>query len=104
MAGDVQVHVSLASVAKTTIEIRYRGGIGVDVPWQPISKETRAGTCMFSALPTRVGHSQMLVEGRPELKYEISAVDSMAGLGRHSAEDVVVEGDWKILRVAHPQP
>ena len=44
----------------------------------------------------------MLVEGRPELKYEIRLLTPWLVSAASSAEDVVAEGDWKLLRVAPP--
>jgi len=100
--SDVHAHVSLASVAKTTIEIRYRGGIGVDVPWQPILEGDSSRNLHVLSTSYQSGQFQMLVEGRPELKYEIRLLTPWLVSAASSAEDVVVEGDWKILRVAAP--
>jgi hypothetical protein len=44
----------------------------------------------------------MLVEGRPELKYEIRLLTPWQVSAASSSEDVVADGNWKILRVAAP--
>jgi hypothetical protein len=100
--SDVHVHVKLASVTKTTIEVRYRGGIGVDVPWQPILEGDSSRNLHVLRTSYQSGQFQMLVEGRPELKYEIRMLTPWLVSTAGSGEDVVVEGDWKVLQVAAP--
>ena len=56
---------------KPAIEVRYRGGISVDVPWQPILEGDSSRNLRVLKTSYQNGEFQMLVEGRPELKYEI---------------------------------
>jgi hypothetical protein len=100
--SDVHVHVNLAAVIKSTIEVRYRGGISVDVPWQPILEGDSSRNLRVLKTSYQSGQFQLLVEGRPELKYEIRLWTPWQVSAASSADDVVAEGDWKILRVAAP--
>ena len=44
----------------------------------------------------------MVVEGRPELKYEIRLLTPWLVSSATSAEDIVAEGDWTNLQVSAP--
>jgi hypothetical protein len=100
--SDVHVHVTLTSVAKTTIAVRYRGGVGVDVPWQPILEGDSSRNLHVLKTSYKNGQFQMQVEGRPDLQYEIRLWTPWRVSAATSAKGVVREGDWSTLRVAAP--
>jgi hypothetical protein len=100
--SDVHVHVKLAPVIKTTIEVRYRGGISVDVPWQPILEGDSSRNLHVLRTSYQNGQFTMLVEGRPEVKYEIRLLTPWLVSAATSADDIVADGDWRTLRVAAP--
>jgi hypothetical protein len=94
--------VKLASVTKTTIEVRYRGGISVDVPWQPILEGDSSRNLRVLKTAYQNGQFQMLVEGRPELRYDIRLLTPWLVSAASSAADIGTDGDWRILRVSAP--
>jgi Glycosyl-hydrolase family 116, catalytic region len=100
--SDVHVQVKLASVTKATIEVRYRGGISVDVPWQPILEGDSSKNLRVLKTAYQNGQFEMLVEGRPELKYEIRLLTPWLVSAGSSAEDIGADGDWRTLRVSAP--
>jgi Glycosyl-hydrolase family 116, catalytic region len=100
--SDVHVHVTLTSVAKTMIEVRYRGGVGVDVPWQPILEGDSSRNLHVLKTSYKNGQFQMQVEGRPDLQYEIRLWTPWRVAAATSGRDIVREGDWNKLRVAAP--
>ena len=100
--SDVHVRLNLKSVTKATIEVRYRGGIGVDVPWQPILEGDPSRNLHVLKTSYQNGKFQMVVEGRPELKYEIRLWTPWPIAEATSAEAITGEGDWEVLRVAAP--
>ncbi len=100
--SDVHVQATLAPAAKTTIEVRYHGGIGVDVPWQPILEGDASRNLHVLKTSYKNGQFQMQVEGRPDLEYEIRLWTPWRVVAATSANDIAREGDWSILRVAAP--
>ncbi len=100
--SDVHVQVKLSSVTKAAIEVRYRGGISVDVPWQPILEGDSSRNLRVLRTSYQNGQFQMLVEGRPELKYDIRLLTPWLVSAGSSVEDVGTDGDWRILRASAP--
>jgi hypothetical protein len=100
--SDVHVQVKLSSITKATIEVRYRGGISVDVPWQPILEGDSSRNLRVLKTAYQNGQFQMLVEGRPELKYDIRLLTPWLVSAGGSAEDIGTDGDWRPLRVSAP--
>jgi hypothetical protein len=100
--SDVHVQVKLTSVIKATLEVRYRGGISVDVPWQPLLEGDSSRNLRVLKTAYQNGQFQMLVEGRPELKYDIRLLTPWLVSADSSAEAVGTEGGWRILRVSAP--
>ena len=100
--SDVHVHVKLTSVTRAHIEVRYHGGVGVDVPWQPNLEGDQSRNLHVLKTSYHNGQFQMIVEGRPDLKYEIRLWTPWQVAGATSAEDIRQAGNWKTLRVAAP--
>jgi hypothetical protein len=100
--SDVHVHVTLSSVAKTTIEVRYHGGIGVDVPWQPLLEGDSSRNLHVLKTSFDNDQLQMQVEGRPDIQYEIRLWTPWRVATASSAKEILRDGDWSILRVAAP--
>ena len=85
-----------------TAAVSYRGGIGVDVPWQAILEGDASRNLHVLKTSYENGVFQMVVEGRPELKYEIRLWTQWPIAEATSAEAITGEGDWEVLRVAAP--
>jgi hypothetical protein len=100
--SDVHVHVTLRSAAKTTIEVRYHGGVGVDVPWQPLLDGDSSRNLHVLKTAYENDQFQMQVEGRPGIEYEIRLWTPWRVAAATSAKDVVREGEWSVLRVVAP--
>jgi len=100
--SDVHVHITLTSVAKTTIEVRYRGGVAVDVPWQPLLEGDASRNLHVLKTFYENGKLQMQVEGLPDVQYELRLWTPWRVSAATSGKDIVREGDWSTLRVAAP--
>jgi hypothetical protein len=100
--SDVHVHVSLRAVSKSSIEVRYHGGIEADVPWQPLLEGDTSRNLHVLKTSYQKGQFQMLVEGRPELKYEVRLWTPWRIAEAMSAEAIQQNGDWRILQVSPP--
>src|SRR5262249_14798816 len=95
-------HVDLQSISSADIEIRYRGGVSVDVPWQPVLEGDPSKNLHVLKSSYDKGELQLLVEGRPELRYEIRLLTPWTITAR---EGVAVAGDragWKTLPAIVP--
>lgn len=99
---DVHVHVTLTSPPKTTIEVRYHGGIGVDVPWQPLMEGDSSRNLHVLKTAYENGQFQMQVEGRPDIQYEIRLWTPRRVTVGTSAKGIVRQGEWNILRATAP--
>jgi len=100
--SDVHVHVALTSVGKATIEVRYHGGVGVDVPWQPLIEGDSSRNLHVLRTSYENDQFQMQVEGRPDIQYEIRLWTPWRVASATSAKEIVRKGEWSILRVAAP--
>jgi hypothetical protein len=100
--SDVHVQVNLKFLAKTTIEVLYRGGIGVDVPWQPILEGDPSRNLHVLKSQYQNGEFQLLVEGRPDLEYEIRLWTPWRVAAATSAKSITRSGEWSTLRLAAP--
>lgn len=100
--SDVHVHVNLNAVSNATIEILYRGGIGVDVPWQPIQEGDSSRNLHVLESSYQHGDFQLLVEGRPALEYEIRLWTPWRVAAARSAKTITNDGEWRILKVSAP--
>jgi glycogen debranching enzyme len=100
--SDVHARINLKSVAKTSIEVFYSGGIGVDVRWQPILEGDRSRNLHVLKSAYHNGQFEMVVEGRPDLEYEIRLWTPLRITAATSARNITREGEWTILRVAAP--
>ena len=100
--SDVHVHVSLKAVSKSSIEVRYHGGIEADVPWQPLLEGDPSRNLHVLKTSYQKGQFQMLVEGRPELKYVVRLWTPWRIAEATSAEAIPQDGDWKILQLSPP--
>lgn len=100
--SDVHVHVTPRSAAKTTIEVRYHGGVGVDVPWQPLLEGDSSRNLHVLKTSYENDQFQMQVEGRPDIQYEIRLWTPWRVAAATSTKDVVREGEWSVLRVVAP--
>lgn len=98
----VHVHVNMKSLQETNIEVDYHGGVGVDVPWQSILEGDASRNLHVLSTSYQNGKFRMLVEGRPELEYEIRLWTPWQVADATSAENINRKGDWTILRVAAP--
>jgi len=100
--SDVHVRVKLKSVAKVTLEIVYRNGVGVDVPWQPIQEGDTSRNLHVLRTFYKSGRFQIVAEGRPDTKYEIRLWTPWSVESATSAEAITRVGDWIVLRVLAP--
>jgi hypothetical protein len=100
--SDVHVNLKLNAVSKTTIEILYRGGIGVDVPWQPILEGDSSRNLHVLESSYQNGQFQLLVEGRPDLEYQIRLWTPLRVATATSAKSITNEGEWCLLTVSAP--
>lgn len=100
--SDVHVRAKLGPVTRTTIEVRYRGGISVDVPWQPILEGDSSRNLRVLRTAYQNGQFQMLVEGRPDFKYDIRVLTPWLVSAVSAVEDIGTDGDWRIMHVAPP--
>jgi hypothetical protein len=98
--SDVHVHLKVNLVSKSTIEILYRGGIAVDVPWQPIMEgdSSRNLHVLESSYENR--QLQLLVEGRPDIAYQIRLLTPWRIAAATSAKSIIPDGEWRILEVS----
>jgi hypothetical protein len=101
--SDVHVRINLKSVVHTTIEVFFTGGIGVDVPWQPILQGDLSRNLHVLRSSYHNGQLEMLVQGRPEAEYEIRLWTPLKITTAKSAQVITREGEWTILRVAAPR-
>lgn len=100
--GDVHVHLNLNAVSKTTIEILYRGGIAVDIPWQPIIEGDSSRNLHVLESSYQDGQLQLLVEGRPDVEYQIRLLTPWRVATAISAKSITPDGEWRILAVSAP--
>jgi hypothetical protein len=100
--SDIHVRVDLKSVTRTLIEVLYRGGVAADVSWQPLQEGDTSRNLHVLKTSYHAGQFQMLVEGRPDVKYEIRLWTPWRVESATSAETIVREGDWSVLEVAAP--
>lgn len=101
--SDVHIRVSTKMMAKTAIEVLYRGGLAVDVPWQPLLEGDNSRNLHVLKSSYEVGQFHMLVEGRPDLEYEIRLWTPWRVVSATSAKSITQDGDWNTLRVAAPE-
>jgi hypothetical protein len=100
--SDVHVYVTLSFAAKTTLEVRYHGGVGVDVPWQPLLEGDSSRNLHVLKTSFENDQFQMHVEGRPDIQYEIRLWTPWRVATASSAKEIFRDGDWTILRIAAP--
>ncbi len=100
--SDVHVYVTLSFVAKTTLEVRYHGGVGVDVPWLPLLEGDSSRNLHVLKTSFENDQFQMQVEGRPDIQYEIRLWTPWRVATASSAKEIFRDGDWTILRIAAP--
>jgi len=100
--SDVHVRVALSSIAQTTLEVRYHGGVGVDVPWQPLLEGESSRNLHVLKTSFENDQFKMQVEGRPDIQYEIRLWTPWRVATATSAKEILRDGDWSILRVAAP--
>ena len=93
--------MKLNPVSKTTIEILYRGGVGVDVPWQPILEGDSSRNLHVLESSYQKGQFQLLVEGRPDVEYKIRLWTPWR-VAATSAKSVSNDGEWRTLSVSAP--
>jgi hypothetical protein len=100
--SDIHVTVKLNRVSKTTVEILYRGGVGVDVPWQPILEGDSSRNLHVLESSYQNGQFQLLVEGRPDLEYEVRLWTPWRIATAKSSQSITNDGEWRILRISAP--
>jgi hypothetical protein len=101
--SDLHVAIKLRSVVRTGIDVFYTGGIGVDVPWQPLLEGDISRNLHVLRSSFRNGQFQMVVEGRPDLLYEVRLWTPFQITGATSAKSVTREGEWISLQLAAPK-
>jgi hypothetical protein len=100
--SDGHVRIQVQAVDQTTIEVRYRGGLAVHVPWQPLFEGDSSRNLHVLETSYQKGHFQMVVEGRPELKYEVRLLTPWKISGNYEVTTGAEGSDWKSLWVAAP--
>jgi len=90
--------------ARTTIEVLYRGGIAVDVPWQPLLEGDVSKNLHVLKSFYQNGQFQMVLEGRPDLEYEVRFWTPWRVMSATSAKSITRDGEWSTLRVVAPEP
>ena len=101
--SDMHVLVTLVSITKAKIEVRYKGGVSVDVPWQPLREGDFSRNLHVLRTSYQNSRFEMEVEGLPDQKYEVRLLTPWRVLGMGGkAESVHAQGNWKVLQIAAP--
>jgi Mannosylglycerate hydrolase MGH1-like glycoside hydrolase domain len=100
--SDIHVKVNTEILSKTSIEVFYRGGIAMDVPWQPLLEGDTSRNLHVLKSSYQNGQFQMLVEGRPDVDYQIRLWTPWKIATASSAKSIAQDGDWSVLRIVAP--
>ena len=91
------------SIIKARVEVHYKGGVSVDVPWQPLREGDLSRNLHVLRTSFQNSRFEMVVEGLPDQKYEVRLLTPWRVLGMDGTfESVHVQGNWKVLQIAAP--
>jgi hypothetical protein len=91
--SDLHVIAQINVNGSTTIEVRYRGGVAIDVIWQPVLEGDSSSNLRVLRTTYTKPSLEMLVEGRPDRRYDVRLFTPWSVKG----------GASKVLQIVAPE-